>query len=238
MDLLYQGICATCGVQVPRGEPAYRDALTGNLYCVDHPPVVHMHEDGRQVIPVSSLSHVDNQLSGRLVDHEVGRCLDSLSGKGVIALHDWRMPGSTTTIDHVAVAPTGVYLIETEHWEGTKVRGRLLRSVFKPGLSDQLVGGLDRTKLVFKTACRLEMMRTVLLALPEARLVAGRPMHVVVGAQWGVLPSPIEIDGVWVGRPQQMEKVISGPGRVDPETIQRIANWLRFTQMPAGRHSP
>jgi hypothetical protein len=58
-------------------------------------------------------------------------------------LHNRRMPSGRGDIDHIAVAPTGVFVIDTKDWRGSV---RLESPLFgKPKL---LVGGRDRTKLV------------------------------------------------------------------------------------------
>lgn len=61
----------------------------------------------------------------------------------VVFLHDRRMPGSRGNIDHIAVAPTGVYVIDAKNITG-KVR------VESPpfGKPKLVVNGRDRTKLI------------------------------------------------------------------------------------------
>ena len=47
-----------------------------------------------------------------------------------VVLHDLPVPGRRATIDHVAVGPTGVYVIDSLSWSGriTTVNGVLLRN--------------------------------------------------------------------------------------------------------------
>ena len=72
---------------------------------------------------------------------------DSLSnrtaGSPVITLHNRGMPGGRGDIDHVAIAPSGVYVIDTKDWKG-KVE------VQTPwfGTAKLLIRGRDRTKLI------------------------------------------------------------------------------------------
>jgi hypothetical protein len=61
----------------------------------------------------------------------------------VVMLHDRRMPTGRGNIDHIAVAATGVYVIDTKRY-----RGRI--EVAKPlfGAPKLRIAGRDRTKLV------------------------------------------------------------------------------------------
>ncbi|HEY4450520.1 MAG TPA: nuclease-related domain-containing protein [Solirubrobacteraceae bacterium] len=62
---------------------------------------------------------------------------------GVLLLHDRRMPGSRANIDHIAVAQSGVYVIDAKCY-----RGKI--EVHEPlfGQPKLLIAGRDRTKLV------------------------------------------------------------------------------------------
>lgn len=59
-------------------------------------------------------------------------------GAPVWFLHDRRIPGRRTTIDHLAIAPSGVYVIDaTEHVDDEPTRGRL--RIARRGRLEQLV---------------------------------------------------------------------------------------------------
>lgn len=65
------------------------------------------------------------------------------AGGPVVLLHDRRMPGGRGNIDHLAIAPTGVFVIDAKDWKGNvKVATPLFG---KPRL---LIAGRDCTKLV------------------------------------------------------------------------------------------
>jgi len=61
----------------------------------------------------------------------------------VVTLHNRRMPGGRGDIDHIAIAPTGVYVIDTKDWKG-KVQ------IETPwfGAAKLLIRGRDRTTLI------------------------------------------------------------------------------------------
>lgn len=62
-------------------------------------------------------------LIGAEGERSVGRTLDELKGHGWCVLHD-ALPEkeSKANIDHVLIGPTGVYAVETKHWQ--KERGK------------------------------------------------------------------------------------------------------------------
>jgi ssDNA-binding Zn-finger/Zn-ribbon topoisomerase 1 len=65
------------------------------------------------------------------------RMLDPLTERGFVILHDCRIPGSKANIDHIAVGPSGVFVIETKNVAGrlridgndVRIAGRRVRAV-------------------------------------------------------------------------------------------------------------
>jgi hypothetical protein len=65
------------------------------------------------------------------------RMLDPLAERGFVIFHDRRIPGSKANIDHIAVGPSGVFVIETKNIAGRmridgpdmRIAGRRVRAV-------------------------------------------------------------------------------------------------------------
>jgi hypothetical protein len=96
--------------------------------------------------------------SGELGELAVGEMLTKRAAKGsLIALHDRCVPGRQGNIDHIAVAPTGVYVIDAKQYSG-KVRGedRGFRGV------RLMVNSRDRSKLLEGLGCQLTAVRGAL----------------------------------------------------------------------------
>ncbi len=75
----------------------------------------------------------------------------------VPVLHDRRLAGSGTNIDHIAIAPSGVYVIDTKRCRGNvEVINPLLG---KPRL---IIGGRNHTRLVDALAKQVRAVRGVL----------------------------------------------------------------------------
>jgi hypothetical protein len=81
---------------------------------------------------------------GAAGERAVGDSLEKRLADGmVVLLHDRQMPRSRSNVDHLAVAPSGVYVIDAKDYTGkVRVERPLLG---KPKL---LVNGRDRTKIV------------------------------------------------------------------------------------------
>jgi Nuclease-related domain len=86
----------------------------------------------------------------------------------VRVLHDRRMPRSRANIDHLAIAPSGVYVIDTKHYRG-KV------DVRKPlfGSERLMIAGSDRTNLVKSLAKQVETAREAVQHLAPRTPVYG-----------------------------------------------------------------
>jgi hypothetical protein len=72
-------------------------------------------------------------------ERRLGVRLDSLTGQGIVVLHDRRVPGSRTNIDHIAVTPTGVRVIDTERYQGRPAL-RFEGGILRPRVQPLLVG--------------------------------------------------------------------------------------------------
>jgi len=78
----------------------------------------------------------------------------------VALLHDRRIPGSRANIDHIAVAPTGVWVIDTKRYKG---KVQIAKPLFgKPTLT---IAGRDKTKLVDGLAKQVQLVTAALADL-------------------------------------------------------------------------
>jgi hypothetical protein len=94
--------------------------------------------------------------------HLASRCPD------VIVLHDRRMPGSQANIDHIAIAPSGVLVIDAKRYKG-KIGVR--RPLF--GDAKLVVRGRDKTKLVEGLRRQVDAVRAGLEAVGHDLPVGG-----------------------------------------------------------------
>jgi len=79
-------------------------------------------------------------------EETVGRNLEALRAEGIAVLHDRRIPGSKTNIDHIVISPAGVFVVDPKNYRG-KVEQRDVGGLFRTDLR-LYVGGRNKTKLV------------------------------------------------------------------------------------------
>lgn len=143
-------------------------------------------------------------------ERRFGATLDELMAADapILVLHDRRIPRTKANIDHLAVTPTGVWVIDAKHHAGqvrSADRGRTLR-----------VGGRDRTKLVDGVHRQVEVVRRALAGSP----FAGVPVQgalCFIGADWTWFAKPFSVDGVVVawGKALRQRLVASGTVAAD-----------------------
>ena len=162
-------------------------------------------------------------------EREVGRLLDDLSQSGVISLHDRRKPGSQTNIDHVAIGPAGIYVIDAKKYKGRVER----RDVGGWARTDRrlYVGGRNRTPLVMSVIGQASAIRSVLGH--EFARVPITPVLCSVTAEIGVFASPFLLQGVQITWRRPLRRQLSRPGPMDSAAIAHLAEVLDDRLAPA-----
>jgi hypothetical protein len=153
----------------------------------------------------------------------VGARLDRIDG--IEVLHDRRVPGTRATIDHIAVGPGGVYIIDAKLY-GTMVKhrgvGKILRNDRRVRIS-----GHDETLLVAKIGTQVNAITRALFETPIPVTAA----LCFVDAQWPLPAEPFMLNGVWVGWPDALPELVGRPGLLDPEAMKTTARLLD-TRLP------
>jgi hypothetical protein len=136
-----------------------------------------------------------------------------------VLLHDRQIPGSRANIDHLAIASSGVWIIDTKHYAGRVEHrdvGRMLKTDRR-----LYVGRRDRSK----DADMSWQVDAVRKALTD-QSVELHPTLCFVEADWGFSPKPITHKGVWVVWAKKLAEMIRDPGPLTPESVQAIAREL------------
>lgn len=99
-----------------------------------------------------------------------------LAGKNVRLLHDRRIPGhGQANIDHLAIGPGGVTVIDTKIHRG-HVQVERIGGLFSPSRSALLINGRDQTKLIDAIERQIEFVRSALIRLrPPTPEIRGAP---------------------------------------------------------------
>lgn len=173
--------------------------------------------------------------SGAIGERRLARFFEKELPDGTIALHDRRIPGSRANIDHIVVAPSGVWVIDAKLYSG-RVECRTVGSIWDAERR-VFVGGRDRTKLVHGMARQVEATRAALAPDPLASDVIVTPAVCFVASEWGLFARPFELNGVAVTRPQKLAERISAPGPLTATAVERLANRISVGLPPAVRAS-
>jgi len=159
----------------------------------------------------------------------LGRRLDA--AVGVRVLHDRRIPGSKANIDHLAIGPRGVFVIDAKHYKG----GPTLRTsggLFSPRVEKLMIGSRDHTSLV---AGVHKQVRLVGAALESAGLahIPTFGMLCFVDAEWPLLGAAFVIDSVEVLWPRRVVSRVTSAGSFGGDEIEAVFRALAMAFPPA-----
>lgn len=146
---------------------------------------------------------------GATGEEALGRRLNDLASDRLLVLHDRRIPGSRANIDHLAVTPSGVFVIDAKRFKGRpqlKVEGGVLR----PRVEKLMVSGRDRTKLVDGVLKQVEVVRSFVGGeLPVSGVLC------FVEADWPLIGGAFVIRGVEVLWPKRLYSLLAADGPLD-----------------------
>lgn len=160
-------------------------------------------------------------------EERLGARLDEHSGSTLLVLHDRRVPGTRANIDHVVVAPSGVWVVDAKLYSGRPAR-RTRGGLFGPRRELLTVAGKDRSKLV-------EGVRRQ-VAVVEQVVDGQMPVHGVlcfIDADWPLLSRGFDIGDVHVLPPRRLFAALSRPGGVAAPTVHDVHDRLRRALLPA-----
>ena len=168
---------ATCLACVP-GEVSIDAGIAGASAIAEGERRKRRRVDEARSLYGDHAAHVAEQMAGR--DPSIGAWTKGGSGESrlaefierevgdrVIALHDRLIPGTRTNIDHLYVAPTGVWVVDAKAYKGKVVKrdvGPIWRTENKV-----YVNGRDRTTLAKAMDKQVEAVLAALRPDPEAK---------------------------------------------------------------------
>ena len=164
---------------------------------------------------------------GALGEERLGHRLNELVTDQLRVLHDRRIPGSRANIDHLAVTPTGVYVIDAKKYRGRpalKVEGGLLR----PRVEKLLVGTRNCTPVVDGVIKQVAIVRD--------QLDDSVPVHGVlcfVEADWPLIGGSFVTRGVEALWPKKLYPRLRSAGPLGEEAIATLYRTLAGALKPA-----
>ena len=170
--------------------------------------------------------HIRAWQSGERGEIAVAKVLDSLAADSIPALHDRRIPHKRSNIDHIAIGPAGVYVIDAKRYVRQRVEVRRFGGLFSPRRSELFVGGRRKMDLVNGLEPQED---AVLEALAELELPTGyivQPVLCFINADWSLLSGNLSVDGVPVVGPRGLKKLVQQKGPLDATTRKQIHSHL------------
>ena len=165
--------------------------------------------------------------TGALGEERLGNRLNELASDSLRVLHDRRIPGSRANIDHIAVASTGVYVIDAKKYKGRpqlKIEGGFLR----PRVEKLLVGTRDCTKLVDGVLKQIDIVRGL--------IGDDLPIHGVlcfVEADWPLIGGSFTTRGVEALWPKRLYPKLRADGPLLTQTVAEVHRRLASSLPPA-----
>jgi hypothetical protein len=157
---------------------------------------------------------------GAAGEEALGARLNTLANERLVVLHDRRIPGTRANIDHIAVTPGGVFVIDAKHYGG-QVEKRNLGNLFRSDVR-VYVGRRDCTKQVHGSEDQAEVVRGVLSPRGFGD-VPVRPVLCFIDAEWGFFASPFKIGHVLITWPKFLYEQIEKEADVETGAIQAVA---------------
>lgn len=165
--------------------------------------------------------------AGAIGEERLGQGFERIEGDTVRLLHDRRIPGSRANIDHVAVTPSGVYVIDAKRYAGKRPALRVDGGLLRPRVEVLTVGSRDQTKLVDGVLKQVEVVRSILGDGPPVTGVL-----CFVDADWPLIGGAFTTRGVEVLWPKKLHTRLAVDGQHGTD-VADIASRLADALPPA-----
>lgn len=187
MSLRYAGVCRLCGAELSVGPDAVYERDARTVRCVACPTTRVEPETGMAGASARREyeRRKENRERRLRSDHpRLGGLILALSGDpqstrawqgGAIGeelmaqhlaelpgtfrvLRDRRIPGTRANIDHIAIGPSGVWVIDAKRYRGNRPELEVTRGIFTPRVESFRVGGRDGSKLVLGVRTQVDVV--------------------------------------------------------------------------------
>jgi len=169
-------------------------------------------------------------LKGSLGEQRLAKALQRDVGDRGVLLNDRQVPRTRGNIDHIVIAPTGIWVIDAKNYKGLverKNKGGLFRDDYR-----LYVKGRDRTNRVEGLGWQIQAVRTA-LADQEVPITAALCF---TDSEWRLFAKPFLIDGVLVVWEKALAEMIGAPGPLDSDEVLRIGASLAHALPPKVAH--
>lgn len=186
----------------------------------------HPHTAGLRLALGTEPQHEAAWRTGAVGEELVAASLETRCSERVRFLHDRSIPDSRANIDHIAIAPSGVWVIDAKNLKG-KVRIERSR---KDG-ERLLIDGRNRTKLVDGMDRQVACVRAAVEVIDPTVCVNGAFCFIDTDLP---LFRQLNVRGYPLRWRKGMAKLLNADGPIPPERISLLARGLA-ERLPAHR---
>lgn len=145
-------------------------------------------------------------------------------------LNDRRVPGTKGNIDHILVAPVGVFVVDAKYYKGL-IQVRDVGGLFKTD-KRLYVGSRDCSRLAESMGWQVVAVRRALLAARVDPIPPVTPVLCFVDGEWPLLFSPDEFNGVRLEGMRSLKKLTAGSTVLRPGEVDRVYHVLAVAFPP------
>jgi hypothetical protein len=160
--------------------------------------------------------------TGARGEEKLAQALEGIDGLRV--LHDRRVPGTRGNIDHIVIAPAGVFVVDAKRYEGRieiRNKGWFLRPDHR-----LYVGRRDCSALATGLGWQVDAVTAALVAAEVHPLPQVTPALCFIGGDWPLFGAPESFGGVRLESPKSLRKAVTATAILDDEAIQDLARVL------------
>ncbi|MGN7246805.1 nuclease-related domain-containing protein [Janibacter anophelis] len=165
--------------------------------------------------------------TGAVGEERLAARLEAAASPTLAILHDRRIPGTRANIDHIAITPSGVWVIDAKRYKNQRPSLAIEGGILRPRVEKLMVGRGNRTNLVDGVLKQMEVVRPVLRELVDDAKVTGALCF--VDADWPLIGGSFTTRGVHVLWPKRLIKQLhtEGPAVLDVTSVhERLAQRL------------
>jgi hypothetical protein len=149
---------------------------------------------------------------------------------GLQVLNDRRVKGTRGNIDHIVIAPAGIFVVDAKRYRGTvhiENVGPFWRTEAR-----LYVGRRDKTKLAEAMGWQVEAVEAALAAAGIDPLPPITPVLCFVAGEWPILRPPSSFKGVRLESDRSIRALVQEPVVLDATEIEALTRVLAET-LPA-----
>lgn len=159
-------------------------------------------------------------------ERRLAESLTKRVGDRAVLFHDCKVPKTRGNIDHIAIAASGVWVIDAKTYKGMVERrdkGGWFTADFR-----LYVNGRDRTKLAEGLGGQVEAVRHALAG-------ADVPVHAAlcfIDAEWKLFAKPFQLHDAWITWGQKLAEMIAADGPLNEIDVMQVADRLATALPP------